>query len=266
MNSPKIVDLVNLNPIKSTQKSGNYSNSTLTNLSLQNIKLNQILAGLHPTALENLNEHLELVLLPVGKMLFESGEKIQHVYFPVSCIVSLHHVLESGGSTEVAGVGNEGMVGISSIIGTNRSMISAMVLISGYAYKLKASRLVQMFNDNLTVQIVLLRYIQKLMSQIGQNAACNRHHTIHQQLCRWLLLTLDRLSNNELRVTQDLVANALGVRRGSVTVVAVLLQRESLISYRRGHITVLDRTGLEHHACECYFIIRNEFDLTLKTT
>ena len=148
-----------LNPIKSNQESGNYSNSTLSDLKLQNLKLNRILAGLHPAALENLNEHLELVLLPVGKMLFESGEKIQHVYFPVSCIVSLHHVLESGGSTEVAGVGNEGMVGISSVMGTNSTMMSAMVLISGYAYKLKVSRFAQVFNDNLTMQCVLLKYI-----------------------------------------------------------------------------------------------------------
>jgi len=253
-----IANLDSLIQIKPTEKSQSDKNLHQSNLSQRNGELNRILGALPATELEFLSEHLELILLPVGKMLYEPGEKLQHVYFPTTCIVSLHHVLASGGSVEIAGIGNEGMVGVTLIMGSNTMFISATVQISGYAYKLNANVLLQEFNCNAKMQHLLLRYTQKLMIQIGQAAACNRHHNIRQQLSRWLLLTLDRLPNDEMTVTQELMAFTLGVRRESVTEAAGILQREGLISYRRGHITVINRAELEHQACECYFVIRNE--------
>jgi hypothetical protein len=186
------------------------------------------------------------------------------VYFPTSAILSLHYVMEDGASAEIAGVGNEGMLGISLFMGGHTTPSQATVQTAGFGYRLKGPLLMEEFNRTGgrrggVLQKLLLRYTQALMTQISQTAVCNRHHTVEQQLCRWLLLTLDRLPSNELTMTQELIAGMLGVRREGITETAGNLQRAGLISYRRGHITALDRSGLEHHTCECYDVVKNEF-------
>ena len=224
---------------------------------------NHLLAALPTAEFERLAAHLELVPMPLGEMLYEPGGQLQHAYFPTTAIVSLHYVMESGASAETAGVGNEGVVGISLFMGGDTTPSSAVVQTAGHAYRLESRLLKQEFNRAGLMQRLLLRYTQALMTQMSQTAACNRHHSVEQQLCRWLLLTLDRLPSNELVMTQELVASMLGVRREGITEAAGKLQRAGFISYRRGHIAVLDRAGLETRACECYAVVKKELSRLL---
>lgn len=219
---------------------------------------NHLLAALPAADFDLLAEHLELVAMPLGEMLYEPGMQLQHAYFPTSCIVSLHYVMESGASAESAGVGNEGMVGISLFMGGETTSSSAVVQTAGYAYRLDRRVLKQEFERGGVLQRMLLRYTQALMTQMSQTGACNRHHTVEQQLCRWLLLTLDRMPSNDLIITQELVAGMLGVRREGITESAGNLQRAGFINYRRGHISVLNRSGLEASVCECYAVVKAE--------
>lgn len=219
---------------------------------------NHLIAALPAMEFERLAAHLELVPLPLGEMLYEPGEQLKHAYFPTTAIVSLHYVTESGASAESAGVGNEGVVGIALFTGGNTTPSSAVVQTGGHAYRLEGRLLKQEFNGAGSMQRVLLRYIRALLAQMTQTAACYRHHTVEQQLCRWLLLTLDRASARELIMTQELIAGMLGVRRESITDAAGKLQDAGLIRYRRGHIAVLERSGLETRACECYAVMRQE--------
>jgi CRP-like cAMP-binding protein len=221
---------------------------------------NHLLAALPATELERLKPHLELVHMPLGDVLCESGGRLPYVYFPTSTIISLHYILENGASSEIAGVGNEGMLGISLFMGGESTPSWATVQTAGYGYRMKAALLLQEFNQGGPVQRLLLRYTQALITQISQTAVCNRHHTIEQQLCRWLLLTLDRLNSEELVMTQELIASMLGVRREGITEAAGKLQQAGIIRYRRGHITVLDQIGLKTHVCECYDVVKKEFD------
>jgi CRP-like cAMP-binding protein len=202
---------------------------------------NRLLAALPADVLERLSEHLELVPMRLGDMLYDPGVQLQHAYFPTTCIVSLHYVMVSGASAEAAGVGNEGMIGVSLFMGGNTTTSSAVVQTAGHAYRIKRQVMKQEFDQAGLLQRLLLRYTQALMTQMSQTAVCNRHHSIEQQLCRWLLLTLDRSPGNELIMTQELVASILGVRREGITEAAGKLQHAGLISYRRGHISVLDR-------------------------
>jgi CRP-like cAMP-binding protein len=220
---------------------------------------NHLLAVLPKHELASLAAHLELVPMLLGQMLYEPGGKLVHAYFPTTAIVSLHYVMESGAAAESAGVGNEGVVGIALFMGGETTSSSAVVQTAGHAYRLHGKLLKQEFHRGEAMQRLLLRYTQALATQMSQTAACNRHHSIEQQLCRWLLLTLDRLPSNELTITQELVAYALGVRREGITEAAGKLQRNGYISYRRGHIAVLDRLGLESSACECYSVVKQEF-------
>lgn len=224
---------------------------------------NHLLAALPTAEFERIAPHLELVAMPLGGVLYESGGQLQHAYFPTSAIVSLHYVMESGASSEIAGVGNEGVLGISLFMGGNTTPSRAIVSAGGHGYRLKVRILMQEFKLAGVMQHLLLRYTQALITQISQTAVCNRHHTLEQLLCRWLLLTLDRLPSNELTMTQELIASMLGVRREGITEAAGYLQQAGFIRYRRGHITVLDRSGLESHACECYAVVKKEHDRLL---
>jgi len=224
---------------------------------------NHLLAALPAETLATLATHLEEVSMPLGEMLYEPGSQLRHAFFPATSIVSLHYVTESGASAETAGVGNEGMVGVSLIMGGDTTPSSAVVQTAGYGYRLERQVLKQAFDEGGPLQRLLLRYTQALMTQMAQTAVCNRHHSLEQQLCRWLLLTMDRLPSGELTMTQELVAGMLGVRREGVTEAAGRLQRAGLISYRRGHISVLNRKGLEAHACECYGVVKKELDRLL---
>lgn len=219
---------------------------------------NHLLAALPKSDFEHLAARLELVHLPLGDMLYEPNMQLKHAYFPTTSIVSLHYVTESGASAEAAGVGNEGVVGVSLFMGGNTTPSSAVVQTAGYAYRLERSVLQAEFNRGGLMQRLLLRYTQALMTQIMQTAVCNRHHSIEQQLCRWLLLTLDRIPAQELVMTQELIASMLGVRREGITEAAGKLQQAGFIRYRRGHIAVLDRTGLETRTCECYAVVKKE--------
>jgi len=219
---------------------------------------NHLLGALPTAEFERLVAHLKLVPMPLGEILYEPGEQLQHAYFPTTAIVSLHYVMESGASAESAGVGNEGVVGIALFMGGDTTPSSAVVKTAGHAYRLERKLLKQEFDRSGFLQRLLLRYTQALITQMTQTAACNRHHSVEQQLCRWLLSTLDRLPSNELIITQDLVASMLGVRREGITEAAGKLQHAGYIRYRRGHIAVLDRAGLETCACECYAVVRNE--------
>jgi CRP-like cAMP-binding protein len=220
---------------------------------------NHLLAALPAEIAERISPHLELISMPLGEVLYESGGQMQHVYFPTTAIASLHYVLENGASTEIAGVGNEGVLGISLFMGGNTTSSLAVVQTAGCGYRLKGRLMMEEFNRAGPMMRLMLRYTQALMTQISQTAVCNRHHSIEQQLCRWLLLTLDRLPSNELTITQELIAGMLGVRREGITEAAGNLQRAGLISYRRGHINVLDRSGLESLVCECYQVVKKEF-------
>jgi len=230
---------------------------------LHNPQQNQLLAALPPADLEPFASQLELVPMPLGQMLYEPGTQLRHAYFPTNSIVSLHYVTESGASAETAGVGNEGVVGISLFMGGDTTPSSAVVQTAGHAYRLDRHVLQQEFNRAGALQRLLLRYTQALMTQMAQTAVCNRHHSVEQQLCRWLLLTMDRVPTRDLVMTQELVASMLGVRRESVTEAAGNLQNAGYIRYRRGHIAVLDRKGLETHACECYGVVKKELDRLL---
>ncbi len=225
----------------------------------QNPNQNDLLAALPAAEFERLAPHLEPVELRLGDVLYESGGLLQHVYFPTTAILSLHYVMENGSSSEIAGVGNEGMLGISLFMGGNTTPSRAVVQTGGQGYRLKARLMAQEFKRAGSMQQLLLRYTQALITQMSQTAACNRHHSLLQQLCRWLLLTLDRMPTNELVMTQELVASMLGVRREGVTEAAGKLQEVGIIRYRRGHITVLDRAGLESQVCECYAVVKREF-------
>jgi CRP-like cAMP-binding protein len=220
---------------------------------------NHLLAALPTAEFERLAPHLELVPLPLGEVLYEPGGQLQHAYFPTSAIVSLHYVMESGASAETAGVGNEGVVGISLFMGGDTTPSSAVVQTAGHAYRLPSRLLKEEFKRGGLMQHLLLRYTQALITQVTQTAVCNRHHSVEQQLCRWLLLTLDRgVSSRELVITQELVASMLGVRREGITEAAGKLKSAGLISYRRGHISVLERSGLESRVCECYGVVKKE--------
>jgi len=210
-----------------------------------------------------LSPHLELVGMPLGEVLYESGARLHHLYFPTTSIVSLLYVLENGASAEIAVVGNEGILGISLFMGGETTPSRAVVQSAGFGYRLKAQLLKAEFSRGGPVMRLLLRYTQALITQMAQTAVCNRHHSVEQQLCRWLLLSLDRLSTLELRMTQELIANMLGVRREGVTEAAGNLQRAKVIRYSRGRITVLDRARLEQEACECYAVVKKEFDRLL---
>jgi CRP-like cAMP-binding protein len=207
--------------------------------------------------------HLELVAMPLGLVLYESGGKLKHVYFPTTAIISLLYVLESGASAEIAVVGNEGILGISLFMGGETTPSRAVVQSAGFGYRMKARNLIDEFERAGPLMHLLLRYTQALITQMSQTAVCNRHHSIEQQLCRWLLLSLDRLNSNNLNMTQELIANMLGVRREGVTDAAGKLQRDGLIEYSRGHIRVLDRPLLEERVCECYQVVKKEFDRLL---
>jgi CRP-like cAMP-binding protein len=220
---------------------------------------NQLLAALPAAEFERLAAHLERVTLRLGDMLYGPGEQLQHVYFPVSSIVSLHYVMATGASASVAGVGNEGVVGISLFMGGGTTPSSAVVQTAGVAYRLERHWLMQEFQRSGALLHLLLRYTQALMTQMTQTAVCNRHHTVEQQLCRWLLVTLDRIPSGQIVMTQELVASMLGVRREGVTEAAGRLQAAGVIRNRRGHITVLERAGLELRTCECYEVVRKEF-------
>ena len=224
---------------------------------------NQLLAAIPSAEFERLSPHLELIEMPLGEVLYESGGRLDHVYFPTTCIVSLLYVLQDGASAEIAVVGYEGILGISLFMGGETTPSRAVVQSAGFGYRLKAPLLKQEFNRAGPVLRLLLRYTQALITQMAQTAVCNRHHSIEQQLCRWLLLSLDRLSSNSLKMTQELIANMLGVRREGVTEAAGNLQRAGLIRYNRGHIDVLDRPGLEQAVCECYAVVKVEFDRLL---
>lgn len=219
---------------------------------------NHLLAALPAIEFERLFPHLELVQLRLGDVLHESGGKLHYAYFPTTAIISLHYLLENGGSSEIAGIGNEGILGVNVLMGGNTTPSRAVIQTAGFAYRLKTSVLMDEFQRGGAVMRLMLRYTQALITQMAQTAVCNRHHSVDQQLCRWLLLTLDRSSGNELTMTQELIARMLGVRREGVTEAAGKLQHQGIISYRRGHITVLNRKGLEQQVCECYAVVRTE--------
>ena len=224
---------------------------------------NHLLAALPTAEFERIATHLELVTMPLGEVLYESSGQLQHVYFPATAIVSMQYVMENGASSEIAGVGNEGVLGVSLFMGGNSTPSRAIVQTAGHGYRLKARILKTEFDRGELLQHLLLRYTQALMTQISQTAVCNRHHAVEQQLCRWLLLTLDRLPSNDLTMTQELIAGMLGVRREGITEAAGHLQQAGCIRYRRGHITVLDRAGLETRVCECYAVVKKEHDRLL---
>jgi CRP-like cAMP-binding protein len=226
---------------------------------------NQILAGLPAAERERLFAHLKLVEMPLGMVVYESGAKLRHIYFPADCIVSLLYVLEDGSSAEIAVVGNEGALGVALFMGGETTPSRAVVQSAGFAYRLSGKRLKEEFKRHGQMLHVLLRYTQSLITQMAQTAVCNRHHSVHQQLCRWLLLSLDRLPSNTLTMTQELIANMLGVRREGVTEAAGKLQRLGVIRYSRGQITVLDRPKLEQLSCECYAAVKKESDRLLAT-
>lgn len=224
---------------------------------------NHILGALPRAERERLFPHLKLVALPLGAVLYESGDTLRHIYFPTDCIVSLLYVLANGASAEISIVGNEGAIGVALFMGGETTTNRAIVQSAGSAYRLPGSRLKQEFERHGELLHILLRYTQALLTQMAQTAVCNRHHSVDQQLCRWLLLSLDRLSSDKLTMTQELIANMLGVRREGVTEAAGKLQDLGVIRYRRGQITVLDRPQLERLCCECYAVVRKECDRLL---
>lgn len=226
-------------------------------------KDNRLLATLPEAEWQRWRPLLEPVDLPLGKVLYESGHAMSHVYFPTTAIVSLLYVMEDGASAEIAVVGNEGLVGIALFMGGESTPSRALVQSAGRGYRMRAAIVKEEFDRSSVVLHLLLRYTQALITQMAQTAVCNRHHSLDQQLCRWLLLSLDRLEGSELVMTQELIANMLGVRREGVTEAALKLQGAGLIRYARGHITVLDRAGLEQRTCECYAVVKNEYDRLL---
>jgi len=228
-----------------------------------NPRQNHLLAVLPVNEWNRLSPNFEFVHMPLGMVVYESGGILDHVYFPTTAIISLLYVMEDGASAEIAIVGNEGMVGVALFMGGQTMPNRAVVQNAGDAYRLKGTLLKQEFGRAGPIQRLLLRYTQALLTQMAQTAVCNRHHSVEQQLCRWLLLSLDRLPTNVLTMTQELIANMLGVRREGVSIAAGKLQEAGLISYNRGIITVLDRPGLEAMCCECYQVVKTEFDRLL---
>jgi CRP-like cAMP-binding protein len=224
---------------------------------------NQLLAALPDAEWLRWGPHLEMMELKLGQVLYESGGKMSYAYFPVDSIISLLFVLENGSSAEIAVVGNEGIIGVSLFMGGQTTPSRAVVQSAGQCIRLNAATLVKEFNLSLPVMHLLLRYMQALMTQVTQTAVCNRHHSLDQQLCRWLLLSMDRLPTNQLVMTQELIANMLGVRREGVTEAAGNLQKAGLISYARGKIEIKDRTGIEKRSCECYAVVKKEYDRLL---
>lgn len=212
---------------------------------------------------DRLAPHLESIDLPLGKVLYEPGMKMSHVYFPATAIVSLLYALENGSSAEIAITGHEGIVGISIFMGGESTSSRAVVQSAGRGYRIKSSLILDEFNRSGPLMHLLLRYTQALITQMSQTAVCNRHHSLDQQFCRWLLLSLDRLPGNQLNMTQELIANMLGVRREGVTEAALKVQKAGFIKYARGHITILDRSGLEQRTCECYQVVKTEYDRIL---
>ena len=221
---------------------------------------NHLLAALPPADYQRLLPHLESVFLPLGWAVYEAGTRMSYVFFPTEGIVSLLYVMEDGASAEIAITGNEGLIGISLFMGGETTPSRAIVQSAGHAYRLRADFLKKEFERGGELQHLLLRFTQALITQMAQTAVCNRHHTVEQQLCRWLLLSLDRLPSNEISMTQELIANMLGVRREGVTEAAGHLQKAGLIHYSRGHIKVLDRPQLEQRVCECYYVVKQETD------
>jgi len=226
----------------------------------QPVQSNQLLVGLTAEERARLVPHLQLVPMPLGKVLYEPGDQLRHVYFPIDSIVSLLYVLENGASAEISIVGNEGLIGIALFMGGETTPSRAIVQSAGTAYRLPAQLLKDEFHRSGPMQLQLLRYTQALITQMAQTAVCNRHHSVDQQLCRWLLLSLDRLPTNCLTMTQELIANMLGVRREGVTEAAGKLQKLGAITYRRGQITILDRPAIERLCCECYAVVKRETD------
>jgi CRP-like cAMP-binding protein len=224
---------------------------------------NRLLAALPETIKETLFSQIELVELPLGQIIYESGDDVEYVYFPTNSIISLLNVMENGASAEISIVGNDGIVGIAVFMGGVSTPSRAVVQSAGYAYRLSSEELRREFHRHGALMLLLLRYTQSLITQMSQTAVCNRHHSIEQQLCRWLLLSLDRLPGNELHMTQELIANMLGVRREGVTAAAGVLQKLNIIEYSRGRITVLDRPHLEAMSCECYAVVKRETDRLL---
>jgi CRP-like cAMP-binding protein len=221
---------------------------------------NRLLAALSPDVMGRLSEHLEFVTLPLGSVVYESGDAMDHVFFPTDSIVSLLYVMENGASAEISVVGNEGLVGVALYLGGESTPSRAVVQSAGSAFRLPRARLKAEFNRHGELLTLMLRYTQCLLTQMAQTAVCNRHHSVVQQLCRWLLLSLDRLSGNDLIMTQELIANMLGVRREGVTEAAGKLQKQDVIRYSRGKITVLNRPKLELLSCECYAVVKAETD------
>ena len=231
----------------------------------RNPKTNHLLAALPAEVWGRWKPQLELVEMPLGEVLYESGATLSHVYFPTTAIVSLLYVMENGASAEIAVVGNEGIVGISLFMGGESTPSRAVVQSAGMGFRMKSRVLKEEFKQSPVLHL-LLRYTQALITQMSQTAVCNRHHSLDQQLCRWLLLSLDRLQGNDLDMTQELISNMLGVRREGVTEGALKLQKAGLITYSRGHIKVLDRPGLEQRTCECYAVVKKEYDRLLPAT
>lgn len=224
---------------------------------------NHLLAALHKDVYDRLLPNLELIDMPLGTVVYESGSELRHVYFPTTAIVSLLYVMLNGASAEIGVVGNEGVLGVALFMGGETMPNRAVVQSAGQAYRLKGQLLKQEFSRAGELQHLLLRYTQALLTQMAQTAVCNRHHSLDQQLCRWLLLSFERLPSSKLVMTQELIGNMLGVRREGVTEAASNLQKAGLIRYKRGHITLLDRVGLEARACECYQVVKQEFDRLL---
>ena len=229
----------------------------------EDARANHLLAVLPEEEWARLAPQLVLVDLPLGQVIYESGDRLNHVYFPTTSIISLLYVMENGASAEIAIVGNEGMVGIALFMGGETTPSRAIVQSAGTAYRLDSATVKAEFNRAGPMQRLLLRYTQALITQMAQTAVCNRHHSIEEQLCRWLLLSMDRLPTNKLKMTQELIANMLGVRRSGVTEAALKLQNADLIRYHHGHIEVLDRPGLEQRVCECYAVVKRECDRLL---
>jgi CRP-like cAMP-binding protein len=227
---------------------------------------NRLLAALPAEEFARLLPDLELVSMLVGDVVCESGAQMSHAFFPTTAIVSLQYVMENGSSAEISGVGNEGVVGVSLFMGGETTLSRSVVQTGGHGYRLRKAALLDEFNRSGAMMRLLLRYTQALIAQMSLTAACNRRHSLEQQLCRWLLLTLDRMPGNELIMTQELIAGMLGVRREGVTEAAGRLQSAGIINYRRGHITVLERDGLDSRVCECYGVVKKEFERLLPET
>jgi len=237
--------------------------SRLTEPERHSPRQNRLLAALPAEDYERLRPHMTPVELPLGEVVYESGSAQPHVYFPVSGIVSRLYIMENGDSAEIAVVGKDGMVGVSILLGGETTPNRAVVQVAAQAYQISSDVVLGEFRRAGPMHFLILRYVQALMTQMSQTAVCNRHHTVEQQLCRWLLLSLDRLGSNEVAMTQELISNMLGVRRAGITEAARNLQQAGLIEYHRGHIRVLDRARLEAHSCECYAVVKREADRLL---